>query len=75
MCENYTASEKSRKLSLVFNSVFQRSCQFDVYDIVGGFNIRASRRYLLDTSHCHFRRNLATGMFRANYGNAHFFPL
>lgn len=35
ICENNSAGKKSRKLPSVFNSVFQRSCQFNVYDIAG----------------------------------------
>lgn len=33
--ENYSASKKSWKLSLVLNSVLQCSCQFNVHNIAG----------------------------------------
>lgn len=35
ICENYSAGKKSRELPFVFDSVFQRSCQFSVHDNVG----------------------------------------
>jgi len=35
VCKNYSASKKSWKLSFVFDSVFQRSCQFNIHNIAG----------------------------------------
>jgi len=65
ICENYSAGKRSRKLPFVFDSVFQRSCQFSVHDIIGWIDIRVCRYYLLNISYCHFRRNHAAGMFFA----------